>query len=255
MENNNLIYKKLLTTEGDAELEISIKEYFPDLPNQISELIQTDAVAKQEVTKWLHDEVMGAQFNSVRLCCIPKEEDKFPGSFNDELCESYKICPLFRNNLAPNGNLCPIEKFKVTKLTNELVSELEVDIFSDYTDKYIIGELVTYSMIEDRAVRALGALSLGLTSITMGRSSKTYTKAKSYLIDVINDMKKAKADSRKTLLATREEKLKVKMAKSVTNNKSKVSKVIDIIQNKEKTTNGGLLFDPEEAEVIVDGAE
>lgn len=57
-------------------------------------------------------------------------------------CESYKICPLFMNKAAPVGKLCPLEKFKVNRITQELINELDIDIFEDYTDKYIIGELV-----------------------------------------------------------------------------------------------------------------
>ena len=185
-----------------------------------------------------------------QVATIPDVNDGKPDKFNDDLCESYKICPLFMNKAAPVGKLCPLEKFKVNRITQELINELDIDIFEDYTDKYIIGELVTYSLIEDRAARALASSSLGLTTITLGKNGKEYKKTKSFFLDVISEMGKRKADSRKSLIATRDEKQRIKNEKGVGQNKDKFDELVSLIENRNNKKNNGLLFS--EAELIDD---
>ena len=132
------LYKKMVHDEFDNHKDVGIEDYFPDLPDKIVKLIENDFSKKEELMKWVNSEIMGTQFNAIRLCCIPDVNDGKPDKFNDDLCESYKICPLFMNKAAPVGKLCPLEKFKVNRITQELINELDIDIFEDYTDKYII---------------------------------------------------------------------------------------------------------------------
>ena len=243
------IYKRMVSDITQSEgNEISIEEYFPDLPDSIVALVESDHQKKDELVRWVNSEIMGTQFNAIRLCCIPDVNDGKPDKFNDDLCESYKICPLYMNNAAPAGKLCPLEKFKVNRITQELINELDIDIFEDYTDKYIIGELVTYSLIEDRAARALASSSLGLTTITLGKNGKEYKKAKSFYLEVISEMGKRKADSRKSLIATRDEKQRLKNEKGVGQNKDKFDELVNMIENRNNKTNNGLLLS--EAELI-----
>ena len=245
------IYKRMVSDITLSEgKEIGVEEYFPDLPDSIIELIEADHNKKEELVRWVNSEIMGTQFNAIRLCCIPDVNDGKPDKFNDDLCESYKICPLFMNKAAPVGKLCPLEKFKVNRITQELINELDIDIFEDYTDKYIIGELVTYSLIEDRAARALASSSLGLTTITLGKNGKEYKKTKSFFLDVISEMGKRKADSRKSLIATRDEKQRIKNEKGVGQNKDKFDELVSLIENRNNKKNNGLLFS--EAELIDD---
>lgn len=243
-KNKDLL--KLFTAENDVETkEYNFEELFPDLSEEVLALIENNESKKLEITKWIDAEIKGAQFNAVRLCCIPDENDNRPDRFNDDLCESYKICPLYKEGIAPVGKLCSLEKLKVTKITKELVDELQINIFNDYTDKYIIGELVTYSLIEDRATRALAASSLGMTSVTLGKNGKEYKKLKSFYLDIIKEMRSAKDGARKALLATREEKLKASKEYNVPE-KEAYNEIVKIIENRNNKTNNGLLIDLDE---------
>ena len=243
MEKKEIQLKRLYVNIGEKSPDIKIEDLFPDLPHAITEIIENDILKKEEIKAWVDSEVKGAQFNAIRLCCIPSEDDLQPNKYNDDLCESYKICPLYNQGHAPVGKLCALEKFKVSRITHELVEELKIDIFSDYTDKYIIGELVTYSLIEDRAARALAATSLGFTSITLGRNGKEYKKAKSFYIDIINEMRRAKADARKALIATRDEKLKSQKNIEGDDKKEAYDELVKMIENRNNKPNKGLLID------------
>lgn len=246
------LYKKMVHDEFDNHKDVGIEDYFPDLPDKIVKLIENDFSKKEELMKWVNSEIMGTQFNAIRICCIPDPNDGKPDKFNDDLCESYKICPLYMNGAAPAGKLCPLEKFKVNRITQELVNELKINIFEDYTDKYIIGELVTYSLIEDRAARALASSSLGLTTVTLGKSGKEFKKAKSFYLDIITEMGKRKYEARKALIATRDEKLKAQSDKNVNTNKDKFNELVDLIENRNNKNNNGLLLT--EAE-LADGGD
>lgn len=246
------LYKKMVHDEFDNHKDVGIEDYFPDLPDKIVKLIENDFSKKEELMKWVNSEIMGTQFNAIRICCIPDPNDGKPDKFNDDLCESYKICPLYMNGAAPAGKLCPLEKFKVNRITQELVNELKINIFEDYTDKYIIGELVTYSLIEDRAARALASTSLGLTTVTLGKTGKEFKKAKSFYLDIITEMGKRKYEARKALIATRDEKLKAQSDKNVNTNKDKFNELVDLIENRNNKNNNGLLLT--EAE-LADGGD
>lgn len=246
------LYKKMVHDEFDNHKDVGIEDYFPDLPDKIVKLIENDFSKKEELMKWVNSEIMGTQFNAIRICCIPDPNDGKPDKFNDDLCESYKICPLYTNGAAPAGKLCPLEKFKVNRITQELVNELKINIFEDYTDKYIIGELVTYSLIEDRAARALASTSLGLTTVTLGKAGKEFKKAKSFYLEIITEMGKRKYEARKALIATRDEKLKAQGDKNVNTNKDKFNELVDLIENRNNKSNNGLLLT--EAE-LTDGGD
>lgn len=184
-----------------------IDALFPDLNETIKYNIDTKEEFKKDITNWIENELNGPQFNAIRMCSLPKNLNDTTTEVG--FCEYYKLCPLFKHGNAPVGELCPVEKFQVNQLTQELIDELKIDLRKEATDKQLIGELIVFSLLEQRAIRALAATSLDRLVVTIGKFGKTYEKQENYYLNTIKTLQEFKRSLRKSLIATREEKIKM----------------------------------------------
>lgn len=223
---------KLFMNKGKTLENINLNNFFPDLDEKTLELIENDKYAKNNIAKWLENEILGSQFNAIRVCCVPKDvnETKNNISFSNEYCESFKMCPFYRNGNAPEGSSCPLEKLQCLKITEELIKELEIDIYEDYTDKYLIAELIMCTLLENRAFRGLSCTNLGFTNIKMTKGGKEYSRQSSYYLEIISTMQRLKKEIRKSLIATREEKIKLKQTKTINVQEQKMQEVVEKIK-------------------------
>lgn len=228
---------KTLFKNKEAINEIELKSFFPDLNEKTLELLERDDSAKKEIIKWLENEILGVQFNAIRCCDVPEDPNltRNEVEYSNSFCESFKMCPLYNNGAAPVGKPCPLEKIETLKLTEELIKELEIDINEDYTDKYLIGELIMCSLVEKRAFRGLASTNLGFTNISNGKMGKEFKRQKSYYLDIISDMQRMKTVIRKSLIATREEKIKLKQVKAVNIETEKYQSIVSKINQAEET--------------------
>lgn len=235
-KNVNAEHFKLFHSAGKELQEINLKNYFPDINDEMITLLEQDDKAKNEITKWLENEIMGSHFNGIRICCVPENletETKMNISFSNEYCESFKACPFFKNGKAPINQPCPLEKLQCLNLTTELINELEIDIHEDYTDKYLISELIMCTLIENRAFRGLSCSNLGFTNVKNGKGGKEYTRQSSYYLEIINSMQRLKKEIRRSLIATREEKIKLKQSKAINIQEEQMNEVVSKIQTAE----------------------
>lgn len=187
--------------------DLDLNEIFPDLNETLKYAIETKEELKKDIVNWVENELNGPQFNAIRICTLPKDIND--PSREVGFCEYYKLCPMFKHGSAPVGEKCPIEKFQVSQLTKELIDELEIDLKKEATDKQLVGELIVFTLLEQRAIRALAATSLDRLIVTVGKMGKTYEKQENYYLSTITQLQNFKKNLRKSLIATREEKIKM----------------------------------------------
>ncbi|MGL5709806.1 MAG: hypothetical protein ACRCW9_03070 [Cetobacterium sp.] len=228
-------FRTLFNNKSQIE-NIELKSFFPDLNEKTLELLEQDSKAKKEIVQWLDNEILGVQFNAIRCCSVPEDPNltRNEVEYSNVFCESFKMCPLYRNGAAPIGNPCPLEKIEALKITEELIEELEIDIHGDYTDKYLIGELIMCTIIENRAFRGLSCSNLGFTNISNGKMGKEYKRQKSFYLDIVSEMQRTKSLIRKSLIATREEKIKLKQTKTVNIETEKYQSIVSKMNEAEK---------------------
>lgn len=226
---------KNLFNNRESINNIELKSFFPDLNDKTLDLLEQDSKAKKEIISWLENEILGSQFNAIRCCEVPEDPNltRNEVEYSNTFCESFRMCPLYNNAAAPVGKPCPLEKIETLKLSEELIKELEIDINEDYTDKYLIGELIMCSLVEKRAFRGLASTNLGFTNISNGKMGKEYKRQKSYYLDIISDMQRMKTVIRKSLIATREEKIKLKQTKTINVETEKYQNIVSKINQAE----------------------
>ena len=194
--------------------ELKLEDIFPNLPDLLQKAIETNEEIKKEVFDEVFKTVTGPQFNAVRLCNFPLEEVKKKSDESDAFCEHYKICPIFLNGIRESiGTKCLFEIQKVEQLTNELIDDLGVNVLTDHNDRRMIGELVMYCLIEDRAVASLACNSIEMTNITYGKNGVTYEKIQNIHLNTITVMNNLKTKVREKLVATKYDRLKMNLEK------------------------------------------
>ena len=194
--------------------ELKLEDIFPNLPDLLQKAIETNEEIKKEVFDEVFKTVTGPQFNAVRLCNFPLEEVKKKSDESDVFCEHYKICPIFLNGIRESiGTKCLFEIQKVEQLTNELIDDLGVNVLTDHNDRRMIGELVMYCLIEDRAVASLACNSIEMTNITYGKNGVTYEKIQNIHLNTITVMNNLKTKVREKLVATKYDRLKMNLEK------------------------------------------
>jgi nucleoside diphosphate kinase len=239
----NKKFEKFLKKEGDLLEGNTLDDLFPTIKDDVKDMIKKDKDIKKEMETWLKNEMSGMQFNAVRYCKIPEEESgEFYSQHDNGICESYRVCPFYRQGIAPVGDFCPLEMLVVKRTTEDLIKELEINIYEDVTDAILVGEIVTFTLLEQRAVRGLACTSLGFSTYCDTKFGRDYMREKSYYLDVIKEMQLTKDRLRKSLVATREEKLKLKKNKSLVESEDKYKELLSKIK---KERNLGVVIDVE----------
>lgn len=204
----------ILPIKDLRQKELKLEDIFPNLPDLLQKAIETNEEIKKEVFDEVFKTVTGPQFNAVRLCNFPLEEVKKKSDESDVFCEHYKICPIFLNGIRESiGTKCLFEVQKVEQLTNELIDDLGVNVLTDHNDRRMIGELVMYCLIEDRAVASLACNSIEMTNITYGKNGVTYEKIQNIHLNTITVMNNLKTKVREKLVATKSDRLKMNLEK------------------------------------------
>lgn len=204
----------ILPIKDLSRKELKLEDIFPNLPDLLQKAIETNEEIKKEVFDEVFKTVTGPQFNAVRLCNFPLEEIKKKSDESDVFCEHYKICPIFLNGIRESiGTKCLFEIQKVEQLTNELIDDLGVNVLTDHNDRRMIGELVMYCLIEDRAVASLACNSIEMTNITYGKNGVTYEKIQNIHLNTITVMNNLKTKVREKLVATKYDRLKMNLEK------------------------------------------
>lgn len=204
----------ILPIKDLRQKELKLEDIFPNLPDLLQKAIETNEEIKKEVFDEVFKTVTGPQFNAVRVCNFPLEEVKKKSDESDVFCEHYKICPIFLNRIRESiGTKCLFEIQKVEQLTNELIDDLGVNVLTDHNDRRMIGELVMYCLIEDRAVASLACNSIEMTNITYGKNGVTYEKIQNIHLNTITIMNNLKTKVREKLVATKSDRLKMNLEK------------------------------------------
>ena len=207
--------------EPPDELEKKVDE----LEFQLSEMESDDADENPKY-KMLKKELYIANKELTKL--------KNPHKFFDDLCEGYKMCPLYEKGIAPAGEKCPFELHYISHITEGYMNDLDVDLVAQNVDKGQIIQLVISDLIIYRATRALASYSLTAINEKMTATGKEYVRSKNYYIDIRNDELKNKQKLLESMIGTRELKKRYKIG----DNKSEIQKeaekhTADIIKNKE----------------------
>lgn len=159
---------------------------------------------------------------------------KNPHKFFDDLCEGYKICPLYEKGIAPVGEKCPFELHYISHITEGYMNDLDVDLVAQNVDKGQIVQLVISDLIIYRATRALASYSLTAINEKMTATGKEYVRNKNYYIDIRNDELKNKQKLLESMVGTREFKKRYKIGDNKSIAQKDAEKVTaDIIKNKE----------------------
>lgn len=212
--------------------DIELLDIMPELPNVLMTVIETKENLKEEIKKQIMQDMKGPQYSAVRVCKFPIDKDK---ESEDMHCEHYQICSMYTNNITEViGMKCPFEVQKVEQLTNELIQDLEIDIMNDHNDRRMLGELVTYSLIEDRAIASLATSSLQMTNVTYGKGTVSYERVQNIHLATITQMNKLKITVREKLIATKSDRVKMNMEKAKVINSGATQKLREKIKNVEQ---------------------
>lgn len=209
-----------------------------NVPNQPDELQQKVDELEFQLSELEEDNDNNSKYKMLKkeLYIANKELTKLknPHKFFDDLCEGYKICPLYEKGIAPVGEKCPFELHYISHVTEGYMNDLDVDLVAQNVDKGQIVQLVISDLIIYRATRALASYSLTAINEKMTATGKEYIRNKNYYIDIRNDELKNKQKLLESMIGTRELKKRYKIG----DNKSTIQKeaekdTIEIIKNKE----------------------
>ena len=229
--------------------ELNLDDIFPNLPELLQKAIEEKEDIKKDIFEEVFKTVTGPQYNAVRICNFPVEKTKKWDENNDEFCEHYKICPMYNNQIRESvGNQCLFEVQKVEQLTNELIEDLGVNVLTDHNDRRMIGELVMYCLIEDRAIASLACNSIEMTKITKGKNGTTYEKTQNIHLTTISTMNALKTKVREKLVATKSDRLKMNIEKQKVVNADATAKIkskLREVERKLKPSGGIGLISPE----------
>lgn len=207
--------------EPPDELEKKVDE----LEFQLSEMESDDADENSKY-KMLKKELYIANKELTKL--------KNPHKFFDDLCEGYKMCPLYEKGIAPAGEKCPFELHYISHITEGYMNDLDVDLVAQNVDKGQIIQLVISDLIIYRATRALASYSLTAINEKMTATGKEYVRSKNYYIDIRNDELKNKQKLLESMIGTRELKKRYKIGDIKSEIQREAEKhTADIIKNKE----------------------
>lgn len=207
--------------EPPDELEKKIDE----LEFQLSEMESDDADENPKY-KMLKKELYIANKELTKL--------KNPHKFFDDLCEGYKMCPLYEKGIAPAGEKCPFELHYISHITEGYMNDLDVDLVAQNVDKGQIIQLVISDLIIYRATRALASYSLTAINEKMTATGKEYVRSKNYYIDIRNDELKNKQKLLESMIGTRELKKRYKIGDIKSEIQREAEKhTADIIKSKE----------------------
>ena len=171
MEDNK---KELYEKMGIKTNELDIAKLFPDLNEEVMDKLKTEKEFKNDLTKWVTNNLLGTHFNHVRVCKIPdpKKGDK---TKQVDYCESYKACPFYQHNAIREGKECPLEINLLNQKTNELIQGLEIEN-EEQIDKHILSLYLSSFLLYERASRALAAGSMDMLNIINGENFTNYEK-------------------------------------------------------------------------------
>lgn len=207
--------------EPPDELEKKVDE----LEFQLSEMESDDADENPKY-KMLKKELYIANKELTKL--------KNPHKFFDDLCEGYKMCPLYEKGIAPAGEKCPFELHYISHITEGYMNDLDVDLVAQNVDKGQIIQLVISDLIIYRATRALASYSLTAINEKMTATGKEYVRSKNYYIDIRNDELKNKQKLLESMIGTRELKKRYKIGDIKSEIQREAEKhTADIIKSKE----------------------
>lgn len=166
------------------------------------------------------------------------EKLKKPYKYIDDICESYKICPLAKNNKCIEGEPCPYERFYVEQQTENYLKEFDIDIAKQTIDKTILSQLVLSDLIIYRASRAIASTSLINISEKIGEFGSEFTQNQNQYILIREKELKNRDKLLTSMLGTRESKKRYKI-ENTKNSKQKIadSRVAELIRNKERIKN------------------
>ena len=207
--------------EPPDELEKKVDE----LEFQLSDMESDDADENPKY-KMLKKELYIANKELTKL--------KNPHKFFDDLCEGYKMCPLYEKGIAPAGEKCPFELHYISHITEGYMNDLDVDLVAQNVDKGQIIQLVISDLIIYRATRALASYSLTAINEKMTATGKEYVRSKNYYIDIRNDELKNKQKLLESMIGTRELKKRYKIGDIKSEIQREAEKhTADIIKSKE----------------------
>ena len=166
------------------------------------------------------------------------EKLKKPYKYIDDICESYKICPLAKNKTVSQDEPCPYERFYVEQQTENYLNEFEIDIAKQSIDKTILSQLVLSDLIIYRASRAIASTSLVNISEKVGEFGSEFTQNQNQYIAIREKELKNREKMLNSMLATRESKKKYKIENAKSNKqKAADARVAELIKTKESLKN------------------
>lgn len=251
----SLIFNKENVMESK---QMKLEDLIPEMSTMLENALKDKEEIREEIKNVVLKNSAGPQYGAVRVCNFPIGEVNKRSDESDVYCEHYKICPIYINNLRESiGQKCLFEVQKVEQLTSELVEDLGINTMTDHNDKRMLGELVTYSLIEDRAISNLACNSLQMTNITIGKNGKTFQTVQNINLQTIQMMNNLKTKVREKLIATRLERAKLNIEKQKvinTDGAQKLKNKLREIEQKLKPQKGiGLLIkESEEKTEVID---
>ena len=257
-ENNKFMLKKF---DANDYLED------PSIDERLRHELQKPGDLRLKVSQWLSKQGDGNQFNSVKICRVELIDyesldlDTITDEFelkqirrkiaeNQRACGHHIVCPMYRGGAVVAHSECILELMEAKRITASLMIELDVSE-DDYNDKMMLDQIVSLSLINQRATRDLAAGNL-IDDI------KTYTKMGLKVETKINDnlliidKTQAQIDRlRKHLLLTREDKARFKQLKK----QSEERTVNEQVKSKIKEAEEAFIVVDEVAEGIIENKE
>lgn len=107
---------------------------------------------------------------------------------NERNCPNHRNCPLYKNELIKKGEKCLLELADAQDLVAKYCKELEIKP-EDYNDQVMLNQLVTTSLLSNRALTGLSAGALVEQVVTVGNGGTKYdTKINENLIALEKSM-------------------------------------------------------------------
>lgn len=152
---------------------------------------------------------------------------------NERSCPNHRNCPLYKNQLIKKGEKCLLELADAQDLVAKYCKELEIKP-EDYNDQVMLNQLVTTSLLSNRALIGLSSGSLVEQVVTVGNGGTKYdTKINENLI-VFEKSMNLSDKIKKALVMNRDDKIKLKKLKEGKNQEDVINNVKNVIKEVEE---------------------
>lgn len=152
---------------------------------------------------------------------------------NERNCPNHRNCPLYKNQLIKKGEKCLLELADAQDLVAKYCKELEIKP-EDYNDQVMLNQLVTTSLLSNRALTGLSSGALVEQVVTVGNGGTKYdTKINENLIALEKAMNLSDK-IKKALVMNRDDKIKLKKLKEGKTQEDVVNNVKTVMKKAEE---------------------